>query len=51
LQARNQIVLGATTLAELHKRVGDTVEASYGTISRRTSLRIVGTVFAFASAD
>ena len=43
LEAPNQIVLGATTLAELHKRVGDTVEASYGTISRRTRLRIVGT--------
>lgn len=43
LEARNQIVLGATTLAELHKRVGDTVEASYGTISKRTRLRIVGT--------
>ena len=43
LQARNQIVLGATTLAELHKRVGDTVEANYGSISRRTPLRIVGT--------
>lgn len=43
LEARNQIVLGATTLAELHKRVGDMVEASYGTISKRTRLRIVGT--------
>lgn len=43
LQARNQIVLGAATLAELHKRVGDTVEANYGSISRRTPLRIVGT--------
>jgi hypothetical protein len=43
LEARNQIVLGATTLAQLHKRVGDTVEASYGTISKRTLLRIVGT--------
>jgi FtsX-like permease family len=43
LEARNQIVLGATTLAELHKRVGDTVEASYGTIFKRTRLRIVGT--------
>jgi hypothetical protein len=43
LEARNQIVLGAATLAELHKRVGDTVQASYGTISTRTNLRIVGT--------
>ena len=43
LQARNQIVLGATTLADLHKRVGDTVKASYGTSSAVTTLRIVGT--------
>ena len=43
LQARNQIVLGATTLADLHKRVGDTVQASYGTSSTETTLRIVGT--------
>jgi hypothetical protein len=43
LQARNQIVLGATTLADLHKRVGDTVRASYGTSSTETTLRIVGT--------
>ncbi len=43
LQARNQIVLGATTLADLHERVGDTVHASYGTSSTETTLRIVGT--------
>jgi ABC-type lipoprotein release transport system permease subunit len=43
LQAHNQIVLGATTLADLHKRVGDTVQASYGTSSTETTLRIVGT--------
>jgi FtsX-like permease family len=30
LEAPNQIVLGAATLAQLHKRVGDTVIASYG---------------------
>jgi len=30
LDANNQIVLGAATLAELHKKVGDTVLASYG---------------------
>lgn len=30
LQADGQIVLGASTLADLHKRVGDTVVASYG---------------------
>ena len=31
LEAKNQIVLGAATLAALHKKVGDTVVASYGT--------------------
>ena len=31
LEADNQIVLGAATLAQLHKHVGDTVIASYGT--------------------
>jgi hypothetical protein len=30
LQAGNQIVLGAATLAELHKRVGDVVTLTYG---------------------
>jgi hypothetical protein len=30
LEKNNQIVLGAATLAALHKKVGDTVEASYG---------------------
>jgi hypothetical protein len=43
LEARDQIVLGATTLAQLHKRVGDTVEARYGTVAKQTMLRIVGT--------
>jgi hypothetical protein len=43
LEARNQIVLGGTTLADLHKQVGDTVHASYGTSSTETTLRIVGT--------
>jgi hypothetical protein len=43
LQTRTQIVLGATTLADLHKRVGQTVQASYGTSSTDTTLRIVGT--------
>jgi ABC-type antimicrobial peptide transport system permease subunit len=43
LQASNQIVLGATSLADLHKRVGGTVQASYGTSSTETTLRIVGT--------
>jgi hypothetical protein len=43
LEDRDQIVLGATTLAQLHKRVGDTVEAHYGSVSNQTRLRIVGT--------
>jgi hypothetical protein len=43
LEARDQIVLGAITLADLHKRVGDTVEARYGTVSKETRLTIVGT--------
>ncbi|HEV3268035.1 MAG TPA: FtsX-like permease family protein [Acidimicrobiales bacterium] len=30
LEAKNQIVVGAATLAELHKKVGDTVYLSYG---------------------
>ncbi len=42
LQAADQIVLGATSLAQLHKHLGDTVDASYGP-SRSTRLRIVGT--------
>lgn len=43
LESRDQVVLGATTLADLHKRVGDTVEARYGTVSKATRLTIVGT--------
>lgn len=40
--ASNQIVLGAATLAQLHKKIGDTVEVrSSGTAATR--LRIVGT--------
>ena len=42
LAARNQIVLGATTLAELHKRVGDTVEEQFGDTAP-TRLKVVGT--------
>ncbi len=41
LEARNQVVLGAATLAELHKQVGDTVTVS-NSISTRP-MRIVGT--------
>jgi hypothetical protein len=49
LEANNQIVLGAATLAQLHKRVGDTVLATYGTPKDApvyvppTHLLIVGT--------
>jgi MacB-like periplasmic core domain/FtsX-like permease family len=42
LQARGQVVLGAATLAELHKRVGDVVTVSDGS-PRPFRLRIVGT--------
>jgi FtsX-like permease family len=49
VNANNQIVLGAETLAALHKKVGDTVKVSYGSPSDApvyvapTSLRVVGT--------
>jgi hypothetical protein len=49
LEANNQIVLGAATLAQLHKHVGETVLASYGTAKDYpvyvppTELLIVGT--------
>jgi hypothetical protein len=33
VDAPNQIVLGAATLAQLHKQVGDTVTASYGALA------------------
>jgi ABC-type antimicrobial peptide transport system permease subunit len=42
LLAANQVVLGTTTLSELHKRVGDTVIFSNGQSKPRT-LTIVGT--------
>ena len=38
LDANDQIVLGAATLAVLHKHVGDTVTVSYGTPARRPRL-------------
>ena len=49
LETNDQIVLGAATLAQLHKRVGETVLASYGTPKDApvyvppTHLLIVGT--------
>jgi FtsX-like permease family len=43
LEAQDQVVLGATTLAQLHKHLGDVVEARYATVSQPTRLRIVGT--------
>ncbi|HTD50846.1 MAG TPA: ABC transporter permease, partial [Acidimicrobiia bacterium] len=42
LDQPNEIVLGATTLADLHKHVGDTVQVNTGS-KRLTALRIVGT--------
>ena len=39
----DEVVLGASTLAALHKHVGDTVVVSSGASSRSTTLRIVGT--------
>jgi hypothetical protein len=42
LEAANQVVLGDTTLAALHKRVGDTVTLSNGT-KKAITLTIVGT--------
>ncbi len=49
LEAKSQIVLGAATLSELHKHVGNTVVVSYGTREDApvyvppTHLKIVGT--------
>ena len=42
LAAANQVVLGASTLAELHKHLGDKVALDNGS-SKRTKLVIVGT--------
>ena len=42
LEGSSQVVLGAVSLAQLHKQVGDTVEVSNG-LSTPTRLRIVGT--------
>jgi len=41
--AANQVVLGATTLADLHARVGETVTVSNGVAKKPTRLVIVGT--------
>src|SRR6202035_5316165 len=40
--APDQVVLGATTLQQIHKRLGDTVLVRYGTIPP-TRLTVVGT--------
>jgi FtsX-like permease family len=42
LRASNQIVLGSTTLSQLHKHLGDTVTFSNG-VSKPSTLLIVGT--------
>lgn len=43
LDAADQIVLAPTTLAQLRKHLGDTVDARYGTVATAHRLRIVGT--------
>jgi FtsX-like permease family/MacB-like periplasmic core domain len=43
LDSPGQIVLGPATLAQLHKRIGDTVQVYLGNVIRGTKLRIVGT--------
>jgi hypothetical protein len=42
-EATDEVVLGASTLAQLRKRVGDTIEVSYSSATHTTILRIVGT--------
>jgi ABC-type antimicrobial peptide transport system permease subunit len=42
LRESNQVVLGSTTLSQLHKRIGDTVTFSNG-VSKPSTLLIVGT--------
>jgi hypothetical protein len=41
--AEDEVVLGASTLAQLHKRVGDTVDVRYSSTTPTTPERIVGT--------
>jgi len=43
LDSPGQIVLGPATLAQLHKRIGDTVVVYLGSVIRGTRLKIVGT--------
>ncbi|HEV3294559.1 MAG TPA: ABC transporter permease, partial [Streptosporangiaceae bacterium] len=43
LDGPGEIVLGAATLAQLRKRIGDTVRVYLGSVIRGTELRIVGT--------
>ncbi len=50
VRANNQVVLGSTTMAQLHKRVGDTVTLKNG-ISKPQTLVIVGTATMPALAD
>jgi len=50
LDAANQIVLGSTTLAQLHKRLGDIVTMTNG-ISKPTQLLVVGTATMPALSD
>jgi hypothetical protein len=50
LDATNQIVLGSTTLAQLHKHVGDTVTLNNG-VSKPVTLLVVGTATMPALGD
>jgi len=43
LEAADEIVVGAATLARLHKHVGDSVAVAYSATAAPTRLRIVGT--------
>jgi hypothetical protein len=43
LDSPGDIVLGPATLAQLHKRVGDTVTVTLGDVIRGTRLRVTGT--------
>jgi hypothetical protein len=43
LHTSNQIVLGAATLSQLHRHIGQTVDVRYATTTKPTRLQIVGT--------
>ena len=43
MESTDEVVLGATTLAQLHKHIGDFVAVAYSAATAPTRLRIVGT--------